>query len=278
MRTNLCVAVIMAAVCLWAQPVLAVVVFTETFDDPGLPGTLNYSAGPGITWSNSGPGQLLADYGGNPPNANATVNAITNDGFIAPGGLRTIYSLDVGVPDGASAGSYNVGLVFGGYQAQFHPGYTPIPGAFRMEGGYSTGNQDMGFVPKLGVMHHIDVETLMIGTSLAVDVTITGLGTDDLLHTFNLSFLDTSPNLNAGQFGGRRSGGGNALSDAMFDNLQVQYVPEPSSALLLSLGTLGVFALMRRKRSGTAAPARPAFPSVLTGAGPSPAGRSVPRC
>ena len=276
MRAKLSVLVIVAAVCLWAQPVLAVVVFTETFDDPGLPGTLTYSAGPGITWLNSGPGQLLADYGGNPPNANATVNAITNDGFIAPAGLRTVYSLDVGVPAGASAGSFNVGLVFGGYRAQFHPGYSG--GAFRMEGGFTTANQNMGFSPKMGVLHHMDVTTQMVGSTLLVDVTVTGLGTDDLLHTFNFSFLDTSPNLNTGQFGGRRSGGGNALSDAMFDNLQVQYVPEPSSALLLSLGTLGVIALMRRRRSGTAAPARPAFPSALTGAGPRPPGRSVPRC
>ena len=251
MRTNLSVlTVVLAAVCLWAVPASAVVVFTETFDGPGLPSTLTYDANPQITWSIDGSNRLLADFA----SGNFSVNAITNDGFIAPAGLRTIYSGDVGIPSGASPGSYNVGLLFGGYRAQFHPGYTPIPGAFRMEGGFGTSNQDMGFVPALGVMHHIDVETFMTGGGLAVDVTIAGLGTDALMHTFNFSFFDTSPNLNTGQIGGRRSGGGNALSDGIYDNFQVQFVPEPSSIVLLLPAMLGVLVLWRRSRSVTRPP------------------------
>lgn len=246
MCKSLSATLIVAAICLAARPASAVVVFSETFDGPSLPATVTYGSSSQITWSvNSG--QLLADYAGSPPNA--TVSAITVDGFLAPAGLTAIYSLDVGVPAGASVGSYNVGIEFGGYQAIFHPGYSGIPGAFRIGGGYTVGNTSMGFVPKMGVMHHMDVATQMIGSSLLVDITVTGLGTDDLLHTFNYSFLDTSPNMNTGTFGGRRSGGGNTVSDAMFDNFQVQYVPEPASALLFSLGALGMLAVGYRKRS-----------------------------
>lgn len=234
---------LVAAACLWAQPAAAEAVFSETFDGPTLPDTLTYSeVPPNMVWSTSG-GELLADSDGT---LNTTITAITNDGFAAPIGLRTVYSLDLGIPDGASVGSYNVGLQFGGYRAVFHPGYVPIPGAFRMEGGYGVSNQNMGFVPKTGVLHHIDVETFMIGTSLAVDVTVSGLGTDDLPHTFNFSFLDTTPNLGIGQFGARRSGGGSS-SDAMFDNFQVLHVPEPSALALAALGLLGLCCIRRRR-------------------------------
>ena len=142
-----------------------------------------------------------------------------------------------------------MGITFGGYTAYFHPGYTPIPGVFRMQGGWSVGNTSLGFVPKVGVMHHMEVLTQLIGGSLRVDIAISGEGTDNLPHTFNYSFLDPTPNLGTGTFGGRRSGGGNALSDGIFDNFQVQFVPEPSSAILLSLGILGMYVLCRRRRS-----------------------------
>lgn len=248
MRTSTCVALLAAAICLWPFQASAVVVFNETFDGPGLPGTLTYSSSPAglITWSIDGAGRLLADYVGEPPNAGGT--AITKSGFIAPSGLSTIYSLDVGVPTGISVGAYNVGIKFGDYEIIFHPGYTAIPGAFRVSGGFDVPNQNMGFVPKLGVLHHIDVETIMVGTGLNVRMSVTGLGTDDLLHTFRYSFFDPTPNLGIGQFGGRRSGGGNAASDAFFDNFQVQYVPEPSSIALLSAGGLGALVFWRRKR------------------------------
>lgn len=223
----------------------AVIIFQETFDGPNLPTTINYQSHQNITWSISG-GQLFCDYNGQTPNP--TVSALTNTGFIAPGDLKTIYSLDVGIPTGASTGAYHVGMAFGDYYAVFHPGYTPIPGAFRMEGGYSTPNMDMGFVPKKGVMHHMEVITAPTPSGLAVTITITGEGTDNLIHTFTYSFLDTTPNLGTGIFGGRRSGGGNDASDAWFDNFQVEYVPEPATATLLVLGGLGAGVLGYRRR------------------------------
>ncbi|HOM18390.1 MAG TPA: PEP-CTERM sorting domain-containing protein [Thermoguttaceae bacterium] len=230
----------------------AVVIFSETFDGPNLPTTLTYTAPGGYSQWLLDNGRLFCDY---PGSVNVTDTALTTVGFIAPGDLKTIYSLDVGIPTGASIGSYNVGIAFGGYQAVFHPGYTQVPGAFRIEGGYITSNMSMGFVPKMGVMHHMEVMTQFVPAGLAVTITVTGLGTDDQMHTFTYSFLDTTPNLNTGVFGARRSGGtsANALSDAWFDNFQVEYVPEPATSTLLLLGGLGAGVLVcgtRRRRAG----------------------------
>ena len=241
-----------------------VIIFSETFDGPGLPTTITYQPDTNITWSISS-SQLFCDYSGT---GYPTVTALTNAGYIAPGNLKTIYSLDVGIPEGASAGSYNVGIVFGGYQAVFHPGYTPVPGAFRMEGGYSTSNMDMGFVPKMGVLHHMEVITENAPGGLAVTIKITGLDTADQMRTFTYSFLDTTPNLGTGVFGGQRSGGGNAFSDAWFDNFQVEYVPEPGAGVLFATGGLGAGVLLyrtrRRRWPGAASPPAGArIPGIL---------------
>ena len=156
---------------------------------------------------------------------------------------------DVGIPAAAGAGQYNVGMEFGGYNAIFHPGFTAIPGAFRIGGGFGVGNQNMGFVPKQGVLHHFDIETLMTGGGLAVDVTVTGEGTDNLMHSFTYSFVDASPNLGSGQFGFRRSGPGGAANDGLFDNLQATVIPEPTTLLIWSLlAGLGVGLGWRRRK------------------------------
>lgn len=244
MRSVLNVALTVALLGLWASP-LAAAVFSETFDGPGLPSTLTYSSSPNLAWSINGSQQLFADYDGS--NVSVTATAITKNGFIAPAGLSTVYSLDVGAPTGIGTGAYNVGMLFGGYGVLFHPGLSG--GTLRIDGGYSLSNTNMGFTPALGVLHHIEAKTTMTTGGLAVDMTITGLGTDALMHTFNHSFLDTTPNLNTGTFGGRRSGpGNNVLNDAFFDNYRVEYVPEPSSIAMLLLGLTGIIALRRRKR------------------------------
>ena len=239
------IALVLVAACGWALPAMATTyttVFSETFDGASLPTTLTYGSSPQTTWSINGANQLFCDY---VAGANATVSARTIDGFLSPGDM-VIYSLDVGVPEDASPGSYNVGIDFGSYSAVFHPGFTGAPpGAFRMGGGFSTGNIDMGFVPARGTMHHIEVVTQSAGSALAVDVSVTGLGTDSLMHTFNYSFLDTTPNLSTGTFGGRRSGGGNSSSDALYDNFRVQISPEPATMAMLAGGLL---ALVRRRR------------------------------
>lgn len=234
----------LACILLWAAPLSATVVFYEPFNGSTLPTTLSYSAPSNITWSIDASNRLFADFVGTPPSS-GSAGAVTISGFGLPG-LRTVYSLDVGIPTGAGYGNYNVGMRFGDYYAIFHPGYPQ--GAFRMEGGYSIGNQNMGYTPAADTLHHMEVTTTQMSPSLlAVDVTISGLGTDLLPHTYTYSFLDTTPNLGTGAFGARMSGSLNySVSDAFFDNFQVDIVPEPGSAVLLLLGAVACAALRRR--------------------------------
>jgi len=238
---SLAAGVLLAAACLWAAPAWAgVVVFSESFDGPDLPDTLTYSAPTGHAWSIDASNQLFDDFDGT---ANTSVRAITKAGFTDPS-LPVVYSLDTGKPQGAAPGSYNVGMHFGGYTALFHPGYGG--GAFRMGGGFSQSNLNMGFTPAQGVLHHMEAQTVMSGGNLLVNVSITGLGTDGLDHEFNYFFVDSTPNINTGTFGAHRSGAGNEVSDAFFDNFQAEILPEPASLALLGAALLPL--LRRRKR------------------------------
>jgi len=45
----------------------------------------------------------------------------------------------------------------------FHPGYEPTPGAFRVEGEGGFPNQDMGFIPAVGVLHHVEIHSFPDG-------------------------------------------------------------------------------------------------------------------
>ena len=98
------------------------------------------------------------------------------------------------------------------------------------------GNQDMGFIPALDSLHHVEAFVMSVGSGLMIDITITGLGTDSLLHTYEFSFLDSSPSLGTGKIGVARQGSN--TDDGFFDNLQVfgspgsatpLVVPEPST-------------------------------------------------
>ncbi len=247
MKRYFITALMFALPCSCSLSATAGVLFTETFDGATLPDTLTYSTGgPKNVWRIDGSNRLLDDYDSTQTGA-TWARAITTQGFLDPV-LPITYSLDVGVPEGIGTGSYNVGMQFGDYEFLFHPGYTDIPGAFRVAGGFGVSNQDMGFVPKLGVLHHAEVTTRWIGGDLGVDIMIEGLGTDDLMHTFNYSFIDTTPNLGSGTFGGRRSGDGNDVSDVIFDNFQAEVAPEPSSVVMLMFGAIGLAFGRRRRR------------------------------
>lgn len=59
---------------------------------------------------------------------------------------------------GSDAGNFNVGLKVGGLTFIMHPGYAPIPGAFRNEG--ITGNTSMGYVPASSTLHHFELRQI----------------------------------------------------------------------------------------------------------------------
>ncbi len=252
MRKHLITALMFALVCSHSLSATAGVLFTETFDGPTLPGTLAYSTGGKYTWSIDASNRLLCDYDPLLTGSSAAT-AITTQGFTDLN-LPITYSVDVGAPVGINIGWYSVGMVFGGYQAYFHPGFVSTPGAFRVRGGYSSpgGNLSMGFIPKLGVLHHMEATTRLIGDDLGVDIVIEGLGTDNAPHTFTYSFIDDTPNIGSGTFGVRRSGEHPStprdIDDAMFDNFQAELVPEPTSLLLLLWGLLLSSLTLRRRR------------------------------
>jgi len=54
-------------------------------------------------------------------------------------------------------GGSNVGLRVGANRIVFHPGYTAVPGAFRVEGPGGFGNTSMGFTPPGGVLNTMEV-------------------------------------------------------------------------------------------------------------------------
>ena len=131
------------------------ILFSESFDGPGLPNSLDYSqTDPFFTWSIDADGRLFADR---TEVQRGVASAISFDSFALSEGTSLRFSADIGTPFIPSGeGGYNVGLVFGNYVAVMHPGL--FAGAFRLEkivGGLDVGeiaivdNQDMGFTPAL---------------------------------------------------------------------------------------------------------------------------------
>jgi len=230
-----------------------VTLFEETFDGTELPTSLTYVADPSFQqWLIDDAGRLYADrfYLNYVPMA-----AISVQGFgLTEDGLR--FAVDIGRPSisvnpevPCAPGGSNVGLLFGGYLALFHPGHDG--GGFRL-GTWAPGmptedilvnNQNMGFTPALDVLHHVEVVVTPQGSAVSIDVEILGLGTDDQMHTFNFSFLDSASSLGAANIGVCVSRAN--VDDAYFDSLWVEEViPEPGT---LSLTLLGSIAVIRRK-------------------------------
>lgn len=129
-----------------------------------------------------------------------------------------------------SPGSFNVGLKVGNNDVVFHPGYVPIPGALRVEGTGGFGNQSVGFVPALNVLHTLIVTgdgagkftlTLKDGTGSSPDYTKSWTNTGNAVDTIGV----------------QRSGGTNL--NAMFDDLSVPPAPVETFSSDLSAGVVG---------------------------------------
>jgi len=135
--------------------------------------------------------------------ANTTVSGIGGD---------VTYSLDIGALD--NNGAYNVGLQLGENRIVFHPGF-PTGGALRVEGPGGFGNQDMGFVPANGTLHHLEIKQTA-ATGL-FEITLTD--GDVPTNVYTTSF--TNLNSVGGTFGPVRAGP-RAGAIGFFDNLMVE--------------------------------------------------------
>lgn len=169
-------------------------------------------------------------------------------------------SVNVNPTNSTAPGGSNIGLMFGDYLAIFHPGHSQ--GAFRLEKGlYSqtilVNNQNMGFTPALDTLHHVEAFVGMQGSSLAIDISISGLGTDSNSYTYNLSYLDPSPSLGSGAIGVQLQRLN--IDDGYFDNLVVEgregtayIIPEPITLALAPVGCLAVLGYILRYRRRSA--------------------------
>jgi len=255
--------------------------FLETFDGPDLPNSLNYITEPNSNRWFIDSSQRL--FGEKFADVVAIRAAISVDQFNLPAEGELRYSVDMGRPSGTVPGGTGVGLIFGNYLVILHPGFPKdtdgAPGAFRLEtftlDGNSisrqalTQNQDIGFIPLLDDIHHVEAVVAKQNGGLSIDVTVTGFGPatfpgckrldcPDLLapdfHTYNFSYFDPISRLGDGQIGvfiSRLNPPG--TSDGYFDNLHVEssVVPEPSSIVLLGIGVLGIAVLVRRRTANS---------------------------
>lgn len=116
-----------------------------------------------------------------------------------------------------ATGNTNVGMAVGGNRLVFHPGYAPIPGAFRAEGNGGFGNTNMGFIPAAnGALHSFRVTVDSLNKRFLIAVT----DANNPSNVFTASF--TNPNYSPGSdlIGFTRSGSG--AEAAVFDDLVIE--------------------------------------------------------
>jgi hypothetical protein len=129
-------------------------------------------------------------------------------------------------------------LVLGQDVINFHPGYNAPPGAFRIDGPGGAPNADMGWVPPLGVLNHVEILSLPSGL---FNIKVTD-GSNPA-NVFTTSFT------NAGSYGGEVGPSAVGAPSAMFDNLSISAVTEPTTIVTSILGMTGL-CFFGRRRSG----------------------------
>jgi hypothetical protein len=116
----------------------------------------------------------------------------------------------------------------------FHPGYNAPPGSFRVNGPDGFPNENMGWVPQLGVLNHVEVDSFPDGT---FNITVTD-GSNPT-NVFHESFID--PLAYGGDIGFLAAGWGSAI----YKNLSITLggsglgsgsaVPEPARLAMFSV-------------------------------------------
>jgi hypothetical protein len=98
----------------------------------------------------------------------------------------------------------------------FHPGYNAPPGSFRVNGPDGFPNENMGWVPALGVLHHVEIHSFPDGL-----FTIKVTDGSNPANTFEESFTD--PLAYGGDIGLLAAGWGSAI----YKNLSITQVAAP---------------------------------------------------
>lgn len=204
--------------------------FTERFDGGELSARFDIAADPNFHSWTIADGTLLADrlLPGGPRSSSIR----SKDRFeLDERGLR--YSVRIFRPEGTVPGGSSVGLVFGDYCVDFHPGH-PADGLSGDYGGVSLRkelgaapqslfqNVAMPFIPALDAWHTVTARVTPQGESLLIRIRIEGPDTDGNPHVFETRFLDAAPAHGPEQIGvivfGRNPPG---TAAARFDDLEV---------------------------------------------------------
>jgi len=201
--------------------------FSESFDTPSTDAlfSTNYAA-----FTTTGALTRTVDAGGILRLGSGTGNPATTWTSVTPapvpvGGI--LINVDMGY-DG-SAGTGSTSLVLGANVINFHPGYPSPPGAFRIDGLGGSGNQDMGWIPGLGVLHHVEILS-----------SPSGLFNIKVTDGSNPANVYTTSFTNVGSYGGQVGPSAVGSQGAMFDNLLITAVPEPTSIAMSLVGMAGL--------------------------------------
>jgi hypothetical protein len=156
---------------------------------------------------------------------------------IPVGGVKI--QIDMGWDGGGVTppGFGSAALKLGANVLAFHPGFGgPPAGAFRIEGPGGFGNQDMGFVPTIGVLNHVEILSLPSG-QFNIKVTDGTNPANVYIATFT----------NASSYGGPIGPAALAGASGMFDNLSITAAPEPASFGLAAMALVGMASRGRRR-------------------------------
>jgi len=209
MKSPRVVLVCVVAVALGAAQVQAGVLFQETFPTDTANTAETVATYTNFTYAGGGNAYVsggVLHFSGTRTNNNLR----TTTGF--SGDL--LIQLQVGKNPGG--GSANVGLSVGGNRLVFHPGYGPLPGAFRVEGPGGFGNRDMGFVPAPAVLHQMDVAV----NAATGEFTIAVTNATNPDQVFAARFTNSGYSPGTDTIGPRRNtGGGNEIG--LYDNLVI---------------------------------------------------------